>query len=92
MREPSHGETARGWRVSHPMARQREDGEGAIPRRDSERMAREPSHGEQMAREPSHGEGAIPQQERGQMAREPSDGETARRRDSEWSADSEGVL
>jgi hypothetical protein len=56
-----HGETVSEWRGSHPTTRQRADGEGAIPRRDSERMTREPYHdetvsGQRTVREPSHGD------------------------------------
>ena len=64
-------------------ARQWVDGEGAIPRRDSEQMVREPFHGETV----SGWRGSHP------TARQRADGRGAiSRRDSERSADSEGVL
>ena len=59
--ESFHGETVSGWGGSYPTARQREDGEGAISRRDSERIIRESSHRDgaserQMAMDSFHGE------------------------------------
>ena len=59
--ESFHGETTSEWRGSHLTARERAVGGGAIPRRDSERMAREPSQGEtasvqRIMMESTHGE------------------------------------
>ena len=75
--ESFHGETVSGWRGSYPTAREREDGEGAISRRDSERIIRESSHRDGASERAADGDGFFPRRDSEQMAREPSHGKTA---------------